>query len=298
MKGSIVGLAKFSTYVNGELIEGSCYNPLKEELNTALFAITQFNSGEYQVKLINKIEIDQPIMIHFDWFKHKDLMILSLMVDAIRKDNKNKVISQLVINIGYLPYARQDRQFEDGLGIPVDVISKFLMSLAKTVKVFTMGLHSDRPYQSFKHNLVNALYNIPSDVNAVFPDENAIKHFDCDSKFLRVIFEKHRCLTTGAVTSSLKSGAILHNDDYMIYDDICDGGRTFIECAKTLKKNGARKVELSVYHAFFSTDIFDFQESGIDHIYIFNKESYNYLKNSNNFAIDFFDSYFTFVNIL
>lgn len=279
-----------------------------EELNTALFAITQFNSGEYQVKLTNKIEIDHPILIHFDWFKYNDLMILALMVDAIRKDNKNKAIQQLIINIGYLPYARQDRQFEDGLGIPVDVVSKFLMSLAKNVKVLTMGLHSERPYLSLKDNLINTTYKIPHDVNAVFPDENAIKHFDSSSHFLRLIFEKHRNHETGAISSSIKSGTVLLNEDYMIYDDICDGGRTFVECAKILKKNGARKVELSVYHAFCSHGTWNMQEAGIDHIYIFNKCSYDFLKKRYYEEIDdsemqkrniqSFHDYFTFVNIL
>jgi ribose-phosphate pyrophosphokinase len=37
-----------------------------------------------------------------------------------------------------------------------------------------------------------------------------------------------------------------------IQDDICDGGRTFIELAKLLRERGAAKVILSVSHAIIS----------------------------------------------
>ena len=33
--------------------------------------------------------------------------------------------------------------------------------------------------------------------------------------------------------------------------DICDGGRTFIELAKVLKDNGAKRVTLYVTHGIF-----------------------------------------------
>jgi ribose-phosphate pyrophosphokinase len=35
-------------------------------------------------------------------------------------------------------------------------------------------------------------------------------------------------------------------------DDICDGGRTFIELAKELRGMGAEKVHLYVTHGFFT----------------------------------------------
>ncbi len=55
----------------------------------------------------------------------------------------------------------------------------------------------------------------------------------------------------------------------VIVDDICDGGRTFIELAKTLKEGGAQRVVLYVTHGIFSKGIYPL-EKYIDEVYTTN----------------------------
>jgi ribose-phosphate pyrophosphokinase len=62
---------------------------------------------------------------------------------------------------------------------------------------------------------------------------------------------------------------------YVIADDICDGGRTFIELAKELRGMGAQIVHLYVTHGFFTKgrDVF---AGIIDNAYAVNDQSFRW----------------------
>lgn len=92
----------------------------------------------------------------------------------------------------------------------------------------------------------------------VSPDAGAYKKvFDVAQEFM---IEK---IITATKVRDLKTGQIIHTEvpvldqhkdlKYVIVDDICDGGRTFIEIAKAIK--GSRptaKIYLVVTHGIFS----------------------------------------------
>jgi ribose-phosphate pyrophosphokinase len=68
-------------------------------------------------------------------------------------------------------------------------------------------------------------------------------------------------------------------EDFIILDDLCDGGGTFLHLAKKLRERGAKRVFLVVTHAIFSkgTTVF---EGLIDHIYCTNSfDNFNLAKN-------------------
>ena len=64
--------------------------------------------------------------------------------------------------------------------------------------------------------------------------------------------DKVRDTTNGAILETIVFAESLVGKDCVIVDDICDGGRTFIELAKVLKEKGARNVILMVTHGIFS----------------------------------------------
>ena len=72
-------------------------------------------------------------------------------------------------------------------------------------------------------------------------------------------------------TGNITKTTVLHDDfggkDCVIVDDICDGGRTFIELAKVLKERGAGKIGLFVTHGIFSQGVGVLFDNGIDFIY-------------------------------
>lgn len=52
----------------------------------------------------------------------------------------------------------------------------------------------------------------------------------------------------------------------IIRDDLCDGGATFIECAKQLRDLGFKEVVLCVAHGFFTRGVDHLFNNGIDKI--------------------------------
>lgn len=76
---------------------------------------------------------------------------------------------------------------------------------------------------------------------------------------------KHRHMKTGKLTGfSCPPEVPLH---CIIVDDLCDGGGTFSGLAEELRKAGAKRVDLIVYHGIFSKG-FDLEH--IDNIYTSN----------------------------
>ena len=70
---------------------------------------------------------------------------------------------------------------------------------------------------------------------------------------------RYRDTATGNIIRTDISVQDFKGANLMIVDDICDGGRTFIELAKVLRERNAGKIELFITHGIFSkgVDVFD-----------------------------------------
>ena len=104
-----------------------------------------------------------------------------------------------------------------------------------------------------KLNAENKLYKF----DLISPDAGALKKIynlqtfvgqnRCDN--IRIGM-KHRDTETGQITGTSVDGQPLRTIGVVV-DDICDGGRTFIELAKTIRKDYAKLI-LCVTHGIFS----------------------------------------------
>jgi ribose-phosphate pyrophosphokinase len=61
----------------------------------------------------------------------------------------------------------------------------------------------------------------------------------------------------------------VENEECLIVDDICDGGRTFLEIAKILKARGASSIELYVTHGIFSNNAIEKLKPYFDKVYCY-----------------------------
>jgi ribose-phosphate pyrophosphokinase len=64
--------------------------------------------------------------------------------------------------------------------------------------------------------------------------------------------DKLRDIPTGQIIETIVYKDDLDGKDAIIVDDICDGGKTFIELAKVLKQKNVGKIYLVVTHGIFS----------------------------------------------
>ena len=177
----------------------------------------------------------------------------------------------------YVPYflgARSDRKFvEGGINFLKTVICPIINS-QKFDAVNVMDPHSDVLEACLNnfHKVTNvklvdfalndymSTYPVGKDkVVLVSPDAGALKkvfHVAEELHFKNeiVIASKHRDLVSGKITrTDVPLNETHKGKDFFILDDICDGGRTFIEIAKVLhKEQPESKVYLVVTHGIFS----------------------------------------------
>lgn len=239
-----------------------------------------FAGGEEHIRFINTPDQDVRLVnITVRLTTSSELMKLIIAVDALRRLLGNQV--SITLNCPYFPYARQDRVCVAGEALGAAVMARLINALAFD-KVTVWDAHSDVT-PALINNVVNiaqeaiinrclplvSLLNSKS-ITLISPDAGATKKTQNVAKFfgggIEVLqAEKVRDLATGAIMHTDLHGDV-SGKDVLIVDDICDGGRTFLELAKVLKDKGSRSISLFVTHGIFSKGLTVF-DGLIDHIY-------------------------------
>lgn len=234
------------------------------------YSLTRFPGGEEHI-CIDDTNVDgaYPVLIICRTASSSALIQLMLAVDALRELD----LDQLYLFLPYVPYARQDRVGVEGEAHSLRAFSRFINSMG-FVKVFTFDNHSD-----VSTALIERCYNVPSATvikyevepilfsrenelfHIVSPDAGALKKIYGVIEVLNhpvqspVIGMKHRDMKTGEIShTSIISESPLLGYPALVVDDICDGGRTFIELAKVLKTKDVGLLYLYVTHGIFSND--------------------------------------------
>jgi ribose-phosphate pyrophosphokinase len=240
-----------------------------------------FNGGEVQASLpgISSSMTDKQFFIYTQLEDSKDIMELLMVTDAIRRYNYR---AEIDVHIPYVPYARQDRVMQEGEALSIAVMANLINS-QNYAKVIIWDAHSDVT-TALKNNcvnfhvkdLINPLFNgftstFISEDNAflVAPDAGSIKKISEVSKKYRIPMiraDKHRDVKTGKITETIVYSDHVGDKDFLIVDDICDGGRTFIELAAKLKEKTTGKVYLYVTHGIFANGL-ELFEGKIDKIF-------------------------------
>jgi ribose-phosphate pyrophosphokinase len=230
---------------------------------------------------------DRKVFINILIKKSSDLLLLLLATDALKRMG----VKNISLYMPYIPYARQDRVCNKGEALSIKVFTD-IINLQKYKKVFVLDPHSgvstaliNNCNEIDLYSCLMEVKNIVKDKTIICPDAGAAKKYDHLYRKIgnTVIYcEKKRDLKTGKIVKTdIKCNNI--KADCIIIDDICDGGRTFIEIAKILKERGAKKIDLFVSHGIFSKGI-DVFDSLIDKIYCitnFNKLSHYKIKQIN-----------------
>lgn len=241
-----------------------------EELELRLFG---FSGGERHIKITNLSASERPGYSTFNFVvkakSANDLFDLALAVNAVRgfsMTNAGDKPGKMYLNIGYFPYARQDRACVPGEACSVKVMADFI-NVMNFDRVTVLDPHSDvtpalinNVYPIKQARIVKSIFDAPmrpfdldlSEVTVVAPDAGALKKaFDVPAAGY-VVLTKVRDLNNGHILGTELASGDPAGKVCLIVDDICDGGKTFIEAAKLLRAKGAAKVYLYVTHGIFS----------------------------------------------
>ena len=226
-----------------------------------------FPGGEVNVKVSHE---DCEVYIRASLNSSNDIMELMLVANAL-KHNNCKIQA---LHIPYIPYARQDRVCNKGEALSIKVFSDLINSINSNM-VVGWDVHSNVT-SALINNFINwppqrfivrnkDLFNILKDKKTLIcsPDAGAKKKvYEVAKIFCNdwiITGNKVRNIETGEITSTEVDVGYLKGENIVIIDDICDGGKTFIELAKVLKNKGAGKIYLYVTHGIFSKgmNVFD-----------------------------------------
>ena len=246
-------------------------NPEKSQIK---YKISQFPDGQQTVDLTDWNDLmiyEDAVKISSRLNSFKDLELIICATAAIRNIKPTR---EIALYVPYFMGARSDRKFVDGgVNYLKQVICPIINSL-NFVTVITLDPHSDvleaclNNYEKTDNHLLvkYALTQIdnkkdaPERICLVSPDAGAYKKiFDVAKKFQIqnvVTANKVRDMRTGNILKTEipdLPGSVGDDLQYVIIDDICDGGRTFNELAKAIRAQRAdAKIYLVVTHGIFS----------------------------------------------
>jgi len=223
--------------------------------------ISRFAGGENHVRLLGEFLPNDKVLVQTRLNSADDIMNLVLTVDALR----NMFVEYIEVAIPYIPYARQDRVMVKGEPLSIKVFAQLLNSLQLN-KVTVFDAHSDvsvalidRCVNVTNDQLVKAFVQKVNltDFNLVSPDLGAYKKIDKLAQKIGFTGEiitgiKIRDLSTGQIVKSDVNVERINGKACLIVDDICDGGRTFIELALALKAKNAGDLYFIASHGIFS----------------------------------------------
>ncbi len=190
------------------------------------------------------------------WFFANNEELVALYF--LTKHLQAKGITDIELNLPYIPNARQDR-----VKAPEDVFTlKYFAQMINELnfsKVTVLDPHSyvsealidHIDIQTPKKYVEKVLEEIGTDnVMLFFPDEGAMKRYSGMFALPYAFGMKKRDWTTGQIQGLEATGQIefIKGSTVLIVDDICSKGGTFYYSAKALKELGAEKVYLYISH--------------------------------------------------
>lgn len=250
-----------------------------------------FSGGEVQVRVEPIPEDVREVTIESDIRSPRDLIETALTLNAVGNSFCPDYKIRLIVR--YLPYSRQDRACAKGEAFSLGVILPFLTAnLVAGDTLVTWDVHSGVAQDIFRDRKIPAnfcnvtaadlLESLIND-NGIFMDPDTIV-ISPDKGAVDRATEVKKKLGLSSVVYASKvrdpgTGEILRTEipDYISYegkpllivDDICDGGRTFIELAKVLREKKPSRIDLYVTHGIFSKG-FEVFDDLIDFFYVAN----------------------------
>lgn len=237
------------------------------------YEVSNFPDGQQNIKLVVEPGASMEnsgawIVSRFNSFKDLELII------CITKDLRKLGCKSIKLHIPYILGARSDRKFEEGgNSYLVDVVAPILNAQGFD-EVACFDPHSDVAAACINNLTITKQFGLfwysnikRNSFILVSPDAGAAKKIYDFAKAIDytgpiVEARKHRDVITGNITHTTVplDGVDVGDKDILIVDDICDGGHTFIEMAKEIRKTHKNPIKLMVSHGIFSAGFGELQQ--------------------------------------
>lgn len=243
------------------------------------FKVWTFPGGEVGVEQINPIYDTRQSQMVARLSSSNDLIALVLATDSIKR---SALALPETLIVPYLPYGRQDRVTEAGGAFSLQAIGQIIDNLGYKI-IKTVDPHSYVSQAVFnKSQLISVdttylLKNIiDKDTVLLAPDLGAHKRVSAAAH--QYSLEHMACIKerrgSDVIITPPTEEQLMKYKKILIYDDICDGGATFVSVANAINrvlKNRPDKPQLQLFvtHGIFSKALTPFNNL-FTHIYTTN----------------------------
>jgi len=240
-------------------------NLVYPEKSEILYKVSSFPDGQQTVEILQPYFTNVVPTIRSRLNSFKDLELIVCANQALR----NVGATSVNLVVPYFLGARSDRKFTyGGVNYLKQVICPIINS-QNFLNVNVMDPHSDvleaclnnyskKSNSSLVSYALNDLKSRALQTALISPDAGALKKiYDIAKEFTITnvtTASKIRNIVTGEILRTELPKMDLNNiENIFIIDDICDGGRTFIELAKEIKNQTNKPIYLVVTHGIFSS---------------------------------------------
>ena len=245
-----------------------------------MIEIIKFPAGEVTARLTDISRIESPFLIRCDFRSYDDIFVALSTANAVRHARPDVFVRLL---IPYFPSSRQDRVTDVGHSFDAQIVARVLSS-GEFDEIVTWDAHSDvigalfAPGQFVNIQQHELLAHLVDDIHnpvLISPDAGAEKKTRKIAEYLgapMIQASKIRDVITGNLSGAeITYDSRCDEKNMVIVDDICDGGRTFINLAEAIKKQyNVKSLHLVVTHGIFSKgkqvllDVFDSVQAAND----------------------------------
>lgn len=244
-----------------------------DDVLSCKYEISRFPDGQQSIRVIEHDyttylslkDQKNPITIKSRLNTFQDLELIICANQALKE------IGVKSVNL-YIPYCiggRSDRKFQEGGINYIKTVIAPIINSQNFNEVRIMDPHSDVLEACISSFVKSTNYSVTKmalddigdvdNICLISPDAGAYKKVFDVAKWFSIneiiTASKVRDVATGKILKTEVPSIEKHTDvmKYVIVDDICDGGRTFIELAKVIKEqNPSAKIYLVVTHGIFS----------------------------------------------
>lgn len=181
-----------------------------------------------------------------------------LLLAGMLADHAHSLQERFVLLLPYLPAARADRGHPLGISVYADFVNSF-----DPQQIITIDAHSPVAHEMYmpldELSLLPLLQRALNECGHTYdgiiaPDHGAVDRAGAVAETLGIDLytaDKHRDFDTGKILEIRPPQNLPTTGEYLIVDDICDGGGTFFQLAAAL---GLPKNQLSLWitHGIFS----------------------------------------------
>jgi ribose-phosphate pyrophosphokinase len=222
-----------------------------------------FTDSESRIKM-GDVKKKNCVIVHSTYPPADRHLLQTLMMIKKCKDD---LAADICTVIPYMAYARQDRVFQDGEVISIELIAK-LLETAGNKRLITIDIHSSLALSYFRIDVQN-ISSIPLLANhaanniklnrtvVVSPDAGGIERAYEFAKILGsdiIALKKWRDRNSGEIFFDDKLECNIAHRDVVLVDDIISSGGSIVKACQILKKNKADKIYAMCVHALLVED--------------------------------------------